>query len=68
MMQAMRTWKSDGSVNVMRLDYAAENIRGTAQDIVTRKQDRSTIMTRLLKGEKIETPLAEFSIIEENFK
>ena len=56
MMQAMRTWKSDGSVNVMRLDYAAENIRGTAQDIVTRKQDRSTIMTRLLKGEKIETP------------
>ena len=68
MMRAMRTWKSDGSINVMRLDTAAENLRRTAKDIVTRKQDRSTVMARLLRGEEIETPLAVFSTSEGNFK
>lgn len=65
---AMRTWKSDGSINVMRLDTAVENIKRRAKDIVTRKQDRSTIMARLLRGEEIETALAIFSSSIRDFR
>lgn len=53
---AIRTWKRDGSRNVMHLDAAVANI-ASATEAAT---ERTFIRLALLRGETIETPHARF--------
>ncbi len=57
--EVRRTWKRDGSVNLMKLPYAIECLYSN-QGHHTRT--RADYRAALLRGEVCETPLATFSL------
>jgi hypothetical protein len=59
----IRTWRRDGTTNVMGLDVAIENLSRGAADLVGPDADRKEILRKaLLAGETVTTPLASFTI------
>jgi hypothetical protein len=60
---AVRTWKRDGSQDVMSLDAAVENLSRNELDTAGSAADRQEVVRRaLLAGETLETPLARFAL------
>lgn len=59
-MRAVRTWKSDGTTNRMRLQAAAWNLKRNAADDAVRGSPVDVIAALLDAGEEIETRLAVF--------
>ena len=55
-MEVVRTWRRDRSQNLMPLDIAAENLHRNAS--ITREEAKR----RLMSGETVKTPCAEFVI------
>jgi hypothetical protein len=59
----IRTWRRDGTMNVMGLDVAIENLSQGGVDLVGADSDRREIVRKaLLAGETLTTPLASFTI------
>jgi hypothetical protein len=59
----IRTWRRDGTTNVMGLDVAIENLSQGSADLVGAESDRREIVRKaLLAGETLTTPLASFTI------
>jgi hypothetical protein len=60
--EIMRRWKSDGSVNIMTIQRAVENL--VRNGIFEKPEDgeREIIRNRLIAGFSLETALAEFSM------
>jgi hypothetical protein len=59
----IRTWRRDGTTNVMGLDVAIENLSRSAADRVGTDADYREILRKaLLAGETLTTPLASFTI------
>jgi hypothetical protein len=67
MLMARRTWKRDGSENVMRLDVAAENLHYNCVNLTIRKRSRQQIEEMLEGGLRLETPLATFDTVRESW-
>jgi hypothetical protein len=61
-MFAKRIWKRDGSVNVMRIHVAADNLRSYCTDEAVRKMPRTAIADKLLLGVEFETKHAVFKL------
>ena len=62
-MTAIRTWKSDGSKNIMDLGVAVENLRRNRRLMPGTKQyDETELRQRLEAAEVLETTYARFSI------
>jgi len=64
-LKAVRTWKRDGSENVMSVAAAVENIHSRAypshgKDVVRESKDE--IEHKLMNGIVLETPLAEWRL------
>ena len=59
-MEIRRTWKSDGSSNVMLLDVASMNLIRNMMDQTSRKAGGAFIRRQLKAGARFETPLAVF--------
>lgn len=61
--EIVRTWKRDGSCNVMSLDAAAHNLHANGKDQFAEDgvENRRGIRTALLRGHRLETALAVFS-------
>ena len=59
-MKVTRRWKRDGSKNFMDIERAADSIRRNGKNAADRKSKQQEIVTRLIRGEKIETGHAEF--------
>lgn len=59
-----RTWKSDGSVNLMGLPAAALNVfhNSLVYDGLTADDRLAKIRDALLRGKRLETPMAMFSL------
>lgn len=55
--QIVRTWKRDGTQNLMTLDAAQQSLNRTLTD-----GDKDTITARLLAGETLETAHARFTL------
>jgi hypothetical protein len=59
----IRTWRRDGTTNVMDLDVAIENLSRGGADLVAPDSDRRELLRKaLLAGETLTTPLASFTI------
>ena len=59
----IRTWRRDGSTNVMGLDVAIENLSRGGAELVGPDSDRREVVRKaLLAGETLTTPLAAFTI------
>jgi hypothetical protein len=59
----IRTWRRDGTTNMMGLDVAIENLSQGGADLVGPDSDRREIVRKaLLAGETLTTPLASFTI------
>ena len=59
----IRTWRRDGTTNVMDLNVAIENLSQSATDLVGPDSDRRELLRKaLLAGEILTTPLASFTI------
>jgi hypothetical protein len=58
---AVRTWKSDGSQNLMSVKVAALNIQSNTKDPKVMRMKTSEIAELLLCGRALETPFAVFS-------
>jgi hypothetical protein len=59
----VRTWKRDGSRDIMSLDAAVENLSRNERDAAGSTEDRRESVRRaLLAGEMLETPLASFAM------
>jgi len=56
---AVRTWKRDGSQNVMPLGAAIESVRHSS----TPTPAASEVYSRLMGGEVVETPCATFRVL-----
>lgn len=61
-MQCLRRWKRDGSINFMSLKAGIANLMQNALRPDVRDEDEFGIRERLLRGEKIETRLAYFTV------
>ena len=61
MMQVLRRWKRDGSVNFMSMEAGCVNIKAGAFKPEIRQEDVGEIQKRLTQGELIETRHAYFS-------
>ena len=62
-MTAIRTWKRDGSKNIMDLGVAVENLRRNRRLMPGTKQyDETELRQRLEAAEVLETEHARFSI------
>jgi hypothetical protein len=61
----VRTWKRDGSQDIMSLDAAVENRSRNARDAAgSTDERRESVRRALLAGELLETPLANFAMKE----
>jgi hypothetical protein len=59
----IRTWRRDGTTNVMDLDVAIENLSRDGADLVGPDSERREILRKaLLAGETLSTSLASFTI------
>jgi hypothetical protein len=59
----VRTWRRDGSTNVMDLDVAVENLSRTGEDLVGPDADRrDAVRKALLAGETLATLHATFAL------
>jgi hypothetical protein len=62
----VRTWKRDGSHDVMSLDAAVENLSRNEPESAGSIEDRREAVKRaLLAGETLETRLASFALKEQ---
>ena len=57
MINVVRTWKRDGTQNLMTLEAAEESLKRTLTD-----GDKDSITVRLLAGETLETAHARFHL------
>jgi hypothetical protein len=63
---AIRTWKRDGSQDLMSLNAAVENLSRHERDDAGAEAERQEAVRRaLLAGETLETPLARFTLQRE---
>ena len=61
----VRTWKRDGTRDVMSLDAAVENLSRNERDVTgSTDERRDSVRRALLAGEILETPLANFAMKE----
>lgn len=61
-MNAVRTWKRDGSTNTMTLDAAALNLIRWHRHYPDYNESLAHLRKRLAAGETIETPWASFRL------